>query len=510
MVRQIKWLTGIQLCNLFGINEMRFTKDRKKKIKAYGLGIIMAFVILCFQFYVGGYAYVLTTVGMVELIPTMLAAVISLVILFFTFFKAGSVIFQKKAFELQMSLPVKKAAIVISRFLTMYVTNLAISVLVFLPGLGVYVWYKRPGVLFFPYAVVGLVILPLLPLTVATALGALIQAVSAKWKHKNLINIILTLLVIVAILIGSVLVPGNAEATETDSFVELQMMLTDITGVLKEQIGAMYPPAVWFGDALTQESGSNILLLTAVSLVVFVLFVAVLQKYFLRISTALNATFTGETFRMKGMGKNSLLKSLWKRELRRYAASPIYVTNTLVGYIMMVIASAAILIAGPEQLDKILGIPGAQKIGAAIFPFILGAMAALMPMSSCSVSMEGKQWWMMQTLPVPERALYMAKFLTNLTVAFPFYLVSVVLAVIAFRPTGAEAVEFVLIPALYIAGSAAVGLLVNRKIPVFDWDSEVRVVKQSASTFFSMLIGILSALIPIGLIILNFVKQRIS
>ncbi|MCI5953713.1 MAG: hypothetical protein MRZ49_03895, partial [Lachnospiraceae bacterium] len=199
MVRQIKWLTGIQLCNLFGINEMRFTKDRKKKIKAYGLGIIMAFVILCFQFYVGGYAYVLTTVGMVELIPTMLAAVISLVILFFTFFKAGSVIFQKKAFELQMSLPVKKAAIVISRFLTMYVTNLAISVLVFLPGLGVYVWYKRPGVLFFPYAVVGLVILPLLPLTAATALGALIQAVSAKWKHKNLINIILTLLVIVAI-----------------------------------------------------------------------------------------------------------------------------------------------------------------------------------------------------------------------------------------------------------------------------------------------------------------------
>ena len=188
-------------------------------------------------------------------------------------------------------------------------------------------------------------------------------------------------------------------------------------------------------------------------------------------------------------------------------ASTIYVTNTLVGYIMMVIASVAILIAGPEQLDKITGIAGAQKIGAAIFPFLLGAMAALMPMSSCSISMEGKQWWMMQTLPIPERTLYEAKILTNLTVALPFYLVSVVLSMIAFRPVGVQAVGFVLIPAFYVAGSAALGLLVNRKLPVFEWDSEVRVVKQSASTFLSMLIGILSALIPIGVIVVHFVNK---
>ena len=31
MLKQIQKLTALQLCNLFGINEVRYTKDKKKK-----------------------------------------------------------------------------------------------------------------------------------------------------------------------------------------------------------------------------------------------------------------------------------------------------------------------------------------------------------------------------------------------------------------------------------------------------------------------------------------------
>ena len=40
MGRQIRVLTGIQLCNLFGINEIRYTRDKKKKAQALGLGVV--------------------------------------------------------------------------------------------------------------------------------------------------------------------------------------------------------------------------------------------------------------------------------------------------------------------------------------------------------------------------------------------------------------------------------------------------------------------------------------
>ena len=37
--------------------------------------------------------------------------------------------------------------------------------------------------------------------------------------------------------------------------------------------------------------------------------------------------------------------------------------------------------------------------------------------------------------------------------------------------------------------------------PLIEWENEVRVVKQSAATFVAMIVGILSGLIPIGLVI---------
>ena len=57
----------------------------------------------------------------------------------------------------------------------------------------------------------------LLPLTVATILGAVILAVSARWKHKNLVNIGLTLLLILGVLGGSMVLSwqgGTPEGTD--------------------------------------------------------------------------------------------------------------------------------------------------------------------------------------------------------------------------------------------------------------------------------------------------------
>ncbi len=108
----------------------------------------------------------------------------------------------------------------------------------------------------------------------------------------------------------------------------------------------------------------------------------------------------------------------------------------------------------------------------------------------------------MQTLPVPPGLLYGAKFLASLSVALPFWLISEVLCLAAIKPDPAGAAGLILIPALYLVGSAAAGLLINSRFPVFDWDSEVRVVKQSASVFLTMLLGMAAGIIPV-LVILN-------
>lgn len=502
MLRQIRLLTGISLCNLFGINELRHTRDKGKKLRAAGLGVVWILVLFMLACYFGGYAWGLAALGLEETIPTVLAVTVSGAVLIFSFFKAGSVIFLRRDYELLQPLPVKTAAVITSRFLTMYVTDLMLSVLVMLPGLAVYAMHVRPGMLFGVYAVVGMGFLPLLPLTAATILGALILAVSARWKHKNLVNIGLTLLLTLGALGGSVLLSWQGGVSGgTD---QLQDLLTGAAVLLKEKIGALYPPASWFGDALTLQDGGRILLLVGVSAAVFLGFTAVLQRHFSGICTALCADSARGGFSMKEGGRSGLLASLWKRELIRYAASPIYVTNTIVGYILMTAVSAVLLIAGPERLTELLGVsalPGTRGIIEKLLPFLLGLLAAMMPPSCSAVSMEGRQWWLMQTLPVPTGLLYAAKLLANLSVALPFYLVSEILCLAAVKPGPAGAAGLVLIPALYIVGSAAAGLFINSRLPIFDWDSEVRVVKQSASVLLTMLLGMAAGIIPVAMIL---------
>ena len=490
MIKQIMKLTGIQLVNLFGINEVRFSKDKKKRARYVGL----AFVWLLLCLWLAGYVSLLTVgflkIGMGELVPAYLFAITSLLMLFTTFLKAGSVIFQMNTISLFFSLPVSKAAIVVSRFATMYMTDLLISLPVMLPGLVLYGISAQPGVLFIIYCVVGIILLPLLPITIATAFGAGITAISSRMRHKSLVASILTMLLVLVVLSGSMALPGSG--TEFDV-----SMLQNLADVMGKQIGRLYPPAIWFADAVVWGKAEGMLVLALVSLLAFGALVALLQRFFLPVCTALNTTEARNNYRLKTLTTASPLKALWKRELKRYFASSIYVTNTLMGYLLMAAASVALFIMGPQKLEEILGLPGV--VGRAL-PLFLGLVAAIMPSTSCSVSMEGRQRWIAQTLPVRAADIWNSKILVNLTIALPFYVVSVLFAILAVKPALAEGIRIAVLPLVYILFTAQAGITVNLAMPIFDWENEMRVVKQSASTFCTMLLGMGSALLPIALL----------
>ena len=46
------------------------------------------------------------------------------------------------------------------------------------------------------------------------------------------------------------------------------------------------------------------------------------------------------------------------------------------------------------------------------------------------------------------------------------------------------------------------GITINLKMPVFNWDNETTVIKQSGSTMITVLGGMLFALVPVGLRVL--------
>lgn len=427
--------------------------------------------------------------GMADIVPMYLYAVASLLILIFSFFKAGSMIFSMKGFEILVSLPVSRAAIIISRFACMYLTNLMLELLIMLPGLVCYGCFVRPAAGFYLVFLLGSLFLPLLPLTISSILGAVITAASSRMRHKSLAESLLMMIVVVAVLVGSWGLSYQGPQMSKEA-------LQNMAEMISAQIGRIYPPAIWFANALYGDI-ARLGLLLAVPTVIFIVFVAILQKYFLKICAAVHAVTTRNNYQMTRLQKSSHVTALWRKELKRYFSSSVYVTNTLVGYVLAVIAAAAVLVVGMDKVVSTMGIPNIEPVILQCLPYGLSCLLCMTSITACSISMEGNTFWQIQSLPVTSKEFYDSKILAGLSVAAPFYLLSVILLVAAVRPTGLALVWLLLIPACYLMFCSVAGITANLMFPIFNWESEVRVVKQSASMLGAMLTGILSCIVPL-------------
>ena len=130
-----------------------------------------------------------------------------------------------------------------------------------------------------------------------------------------------------------------------------------------------------------------------------------------------------------------------------------------------------------------------------IAPFLMATVFCTMTTTTTAISMEGKNWWIAKSLPLTAKNILDAKILMNLIVILPFYLLSEVLLMLALRPSILELLWLFLVPACIILFSCVFGITINLILPVFNWENEIRIVKQSASAdiggFGGTLVGIL-------------------
>lgn len=493
MLRQIKLLLRVQTCNLFGINEARYGKRGKQRGARIALMCAMALVTLVLCGYVAGLCYALCAIGAGNSIPMLLALVTGVVVLMLTMFRAGPVIFDLHSYEQLISLPLRPTAIVISRFLRMYLSNAAMALAVLLPGMIVAVAMLHPGALYCTTMLLGTLVLPLIPMTIATLLGALVYAISARMRRRSLAVIVLTLLMTLLLIAGAMLLSTVNDMDDA--------RVLGLISALVNRIGSFYPPAQWFGRCVAGGSISGFLALAAGSLAFFALVASVIGANFHRICAALSARATRGHYAMSAQRQSTAFAALYRRELRRYAASPVYVMNTLIGGLIAVLMGVGALVAVKRVplLTELLSEMGALPA----IPFVVAFMFVIAPSTSCSISLEGRQWWQIKCLPVSDRQILDAKFALYLTLTLPCGAAAVLLLAAALRPSGAELVCLMLVPLAYILFSGALGMRMNLAMPSFNWENENQPVKQSRAVGFTMLLGFAASALPAaGMILL--------
>ncbi len=479
-MKRVMRLVSVQLWAVLG-DMLAIGRNRRKKPKVLYVGILAFIVLMCLLsfFYNMMIGLGLRMYGGMELLPAMIMAVTCLVVLMTTVFKVKGTIFGFRDYDIVMSLPVSTGIIVASRLIILYALNFIFVIIMVFPMLLAYGILMRPGVLFYVFGLLSMFAVPLIPIVIASAFGTVIAYLASKFRHSNFLNIIFS--------IGFFVFIMGASFSINDNEVEW----VNLGNTLTEQVNAIYPLAGMYSRALVHGDIGQFLLFMIISAAAFFIYTVVVKRIFKKMNNRMMTGSYRANYKLGQLKTSSMFVALYKKELKRYFSSTLYVLNTGFGIVMLTIGAIAVIFV---DLDQILGSAEAADALSKSIPLYISFCVIMTCTTMASISLEGKSLWILKSLPIPPKLVYLAKIAVNLTIISPALLDIIIIgAVLKIEP-----LTLILILLIMIACSVFIafyGLLINLLLPNLNWTSEVVVIKQSAAT----MVTIFSAIGYVGL-----------
>ena len=470
-------LLKVQLYSTFSLNDLR--KGRRLG-KYFKLGLLFLLVFL-FSGYNLLTALSLVKLGQANLIPAYMIALVSFIIFFFSLMQSNGILFDQEELDRLIVLPLSIRDIVCEKYAFLYLLNSVFAILLMLPAGLVWFGYSASLLELLLYLLLmGFV--PLLPLCLASLLGLCVAYIASKAPHKNLVAFLFSLLLLLGLATGSIWAMRAGLSAE------------NVGLLLTKQLTSLYPPASLFFN-LQHFLWASLLLMFA-SFVLTGLFLRYLSRNYLK----MNQMITGVKSESKvyRSWQKSPFMALYRREVANFVSSYLYMLNSGLGTILIIVLAILLCFMSSDVLFSSIGLSDSREF----LPLLLAGCL--------SISLEGEEIWLLQTLPVSMRQIMMAKL--ALTVSLHFVALLLGLPVLAWRfSLGVlQVVDLVLISLAYSLFTALQGLVVNFHFPKFIWDNEMIVIKQSFSTILSGGIGILVLVFPLCLSLLFGMDLEIS
>lgn len=487
-------LLKTEFMNRFRIQTFLHEKDIRKKYRNIAIYVSFLLLVIVMGVYFYGLSYGYGTLGMSHVIPGYALTVASIVILIFTFIKTNGILFGTRDYDILMSLPIKTETVITAKFLSMYINNLAFAIVVMIPMAVGYLMWNPFKVTTIVMWCVGTLLAPLFPMTVAAAVGTLIASLGAGFKHKAFAHLLLTVLLMVGIFGFSYWMQKNAmEDREL-----LMAMLADIGAAISRIIHKIYPLSAWFDAAVNQMQIVELMLFVAVSLIVYGIFAYVCGKFYRRINSALQSHHAASNYKMTRLKQSSVLKAIVRKEARRFFSSSVYMMNMGMGLVMALLLAVVSLFAG---IDTVLGgmdIAGIEQIKpliSNIIPFAIAMLVNMCNTSAVSLSLEGRNLWVVNSLPIERRTLLKGKMLFNIVLVLPVSVICSLIFILEFRVNVIKALMYLLFAAVSVLFSTVWGMFINIHFPNYHWENEVEVIKQGMASMiaiFSAMMGYLA------------------
>ena len=475
-------------------NIYKYTTDKKKKSKIVGgtIGTVLLYAMLI------GYC-ILTCVGygvtgMIDSAPVMCALIVSLLAFFFTLLKTNGYLFNFKEYDMLMSLPFETETVASSKFLYMYVKSLPWYLSISAAMLAGYGIYARPAFFVYPVWLVLSLFLPVIPMLIAAFLGFLIAKVSAGFRKTNIVQTVLMFVIIIFSFSLRFIIESIFKNNQVEDVLEK-------TSEMTQNAARVFLPAKWFSDAITKHSVLGILLLVGVSALLFAVLFRIVGRSYRNINSALKSHAASKNYKMTAQKRRSVVNAIAFKEFKRLTGSTVYMTNAAAGEVMAALLGILTLIIGFGRIVKVVTQDAPVDIAMLrpAIPFIVYFFIGMVATTACSPSLEGKNYWIVQSLPLEKKTLYQGKMLFNMYLTVPFMAFAVLCMCISAKVPAVETVLYLLEGFALCAFSTAWGCVCGVKHMRLDWENEIEVVKQGAGVAIYMLPNMFAVM---GLVVL--------
>lgn len=479
-------------------------ESRARKIV---LPIVLALLVM---FSVGSYVAILAEKlapsHLTYIVLTIFIMVTSLLTIIEGVYKSQGILFEARDNELLFSLPITQSKIFFIRIFKLITFQFLYNSLFMLPAIIVYAMYEKTNVSFYLISTVMLVLLPIIPTILGCIFGYIIKGLSAKFKARNIMQVLFTSL----ILLGIFYVSFN-----------MQGMVANIVqnaNSIQEIITKIYYPAGLYINLIQNFNILDLIILLAINIIPAIVFVYVASIFYFKINSKLGekgngnkkvgvAKTTEKTYRVR-----TQLSGLIHKEMKRFFSSPVFMVNAGFGMVLMIAVTFALSINFDGMINSMM-----QGMETEI-PIPIGEIKNMMPkvfygfvvfiscmtsITSSMISLEGKSFNITKSLPVETEKILLSKVLTSNILSIPIFLICDVIFFIAFKVAIIDIVFILLASIVMPTLTALIGILMNLKYPKMNATSDTEVVKQSMSSMLSVFMGMFVAILSIAIMIMG-------
>lgn len=423
-----------------------------------------------------------------------------------TIFSSVNLLYFTKDNESILPLPLKPYQIILARTNVLLIIEYILVILIGFIPLMLYGIIMNCNTMYYFTTIISLILLPILPVILVSIVVMILMCFSKITKHKNLFQLISTLIIIIVAIAISV-VMTNVEST-TISEEQLLQMMSQANGMI-DMIKGYFPTLDYSINAVLSDNIFTSLLeffkIIGISVAAYIVYALLSQKIYFK--GLIGNLYSGDIHKKQKKiklkrKKQGLLKTYVGKEFKTLLRNPVYLAQCIVPVIIFPILSIILVVISMEKeaiLEMINGFRNLEVTGTTLL-YILGIIqifSMVVYVSVTAISRDGKNAVFIKYIPIPLYKQYIYKIIPNIIINFFPILFVLAIAKYLMNISLFDLFIIFIIALIINVAESFLLLIVDLKRPKIQWDSEYAVVKQNINLLFPILLTIIAIVLLI-------------